>query len=138
MTQEFTPVDTTVVQVRSVLNFMYALGYALDGDAKTGRFFTEAKTGQANRFLSVQTAVKLHNMRIEEWEIFKQGEEYTVFPRCVTLRSGFTPIGVRLAIASKLVEKAKISVTRNGRIVTQDVMVRPLNKTVQELVEQQA
>lgn len=135
MTQEFTPVDTTAVQVRSVLNFMYALGYTLDGTAKTGRFYTEVASGQANRWIGVTTAIKMHNMSDANWEVVQERGNPVARPKGIPLKDGFTPIGVRLAIASKLVEKVKISVTRTGVIVTQDVMVKPLNAAVLQLVE---
>lgn len=134
--QEFQTLDTTVVQVRSLLNFMYALGYTLDHTAKTGRFVTGTKSHQGNRFLSAATAVKMHNLQLEEWMVATTDEgEDIAFPPVVKLKSGFTTLGVRLAVASKLVEKVKISVGRSGQVVTQDVMVKPLNKAVLELVE---
>lgn len=135
MTQEFQAVDTTVVQVRSVLNFMYALGYTLDA---TGRFVTESKNMSGNRYLKANTAVAMHNLPNSEWKPVTDKYGITMmFPSCVGLQSGFNPLGVTLAVASKLVDKAKISVTRKGGIVTQDVMVKPLNQTVLDLVEQQ-
>lgn len=133
--QDFVALDTTVVQVRSVLNFMYTLGYVLDGASKTGRFVTEASGAQGNRFLSFATAVRLHNLPVSQWAIDGAG---SAFPTGVSLQAGFTPIGVRLAEASKLVEKVKIAVSRTGQVVTQDVMVKPLNKSVLNLVEPQA
>jgi len=133
--EEFIPVDTTVVQVRSILNFMYALGYVLDGTVKTARFFTEAADGQANRYLSVNTAIRLHNMPAHGWELVEVKGDLVAKPKGVNLKAGYTPIGVRLAIASKLVDKAKISVNRTGQIVTQDVMIKPLNVAVLQLVE---
>lgn len=133
--EDFQVVDTTVIQVRSILNFMYTLGYTLDGTVKTGRFFTEAADGQANRYLSVNTAIRMHNMPPENWELFGVKGAQVAKPKGINLKAGFTPIGVRIAIASKLVDKAKISVTRTGQIVTQDVMVKPLNVAVLQLVE---
>lgn len=130
---EFVPLDTTVVQVRSLLNFMYALGYTLDVGSKTGRFVTEQRAHQGNRFLSTATAVKMHNGQREDWNLDQETE--IVYPSAVKMKVGFTALGVRLAICSKLVDKVKISVTRSGQIVTQDVMVKPLNFAVLELVE---
>jgi hypothetical protein len=140
MTQEFNKVDTTVVQVRSVLNFMYTLGYALDADSKTGRFFTEQKGYQCNRYLSMATAIRLHNLTGNEWTVYTNEDktEAVVFPEGINLQAGFTPIGVNLAMASRLVEKVKFSVNRKGGVVTQDVMVRPLNQAVLNLIEPQA
>lgn len=135
MNQEFQAVDTTVVQVRSVLNFMYTLGYVLDSTAKTGRFVTEVAEGQANRWIGVRTAIKMHNKSEDGWEVTQERGNPIARPKGISLKSGFSPIGVRLAIASKLVEKVKISVTRIGGIVTQDVMVKPLNAAVLQLVE---
>lgn len=131
--QEFQSLDTTVVQVRSVLNFMYTLGYALDADSKTGRFFTNVKELQGNRFLSFATAAKFHNLREDDWAVDPESGE--AYPAGITLQRGFSPLGVRLAIASKLVKQVKLSVARSGQVVTQDFLVKPLNQAVLRLVE---
>lgn len=131
--QDFQPLDTTVVQVRSVLNFMYTLGYALDGTSKSGRFFTNVKELQANRFLSFATAAVLHNLSEEQWSVDSEGEAH---PQThVTLRRGFNPLGVRLAVASKLVKEVKLSINKVGTVITQDLMIKPLNQAVLRLVE---
>lgn len=137
MTQEFQKIDTTVIQVRSVLNFMYALGYKLDTKAKTGRFVTEQKEHQGNRFIGMALAVRMHNLPDSQWDVY-ENEDKTMsmaLPQGIRLQSGFSPIGVNLAIASKLVQKVKFSVNRKGNVVTQDVMVKPLNATVLALIE---
>jgi hypothetical protein len=139
-TQEFQKVDTTVIQVRSVLNFMYALGYRLDETSKTGRFVTNHREHQGNRYLSMGVAIRMHNLQQHQWEVY-QNEDLTLsmtLPKGVSLQQGFSPIGVNLAIASKLVQKVKFSVTRKGNVVTQDVMVKPLNATVLALIEPEA
>lgn len=130
--EDFQMLDTTVVQVRSVLNYMYTLGYTLDEEGKSGRFITKASAAQGNRYLSFATAVRLHNMPISQWTIDGSGQ---TFPEGITLQTGFTPIGVRLAEASKLVKKVKLLVNRSGQLVTQDVMVKPLNEAILQLVE---
>lgn len=132
----FQALDTTVVQVRSVLNFMYTLGYTLDTSATSGRFVTNVKEMQGNRFLSFATATMLHNLRTEGWLVLESGEARPNVK--LHLRRGFSVIGVRLALASKLVEKVKLSVGKGGRLVTQDFMVKPLNEAVLRLVEPQA
>lgn len=131
----FRPLDTTVVQVRSVLNFMYALGYQLDVSGKTGRFVTEVKDFQGNRFLSFATAVKLHNTTEADWGLDEVSG--LAFPDndTVRLKVGFTALGIRLALASKLVKKVKLSVARSGQVICQDPMVKPLNMAVLQLVE---
>lgn len=137
MTQEFIKLDTTIVQARSLLNFMYALGYTLDEDCKTGRFVTKAKVHQGNRYLSAASAIKMHNLKDSQWAVHTFGNELeVVFPEgSVKLNFGFTGMGVRLAMASKLVEEVKLSVTRTGQLVTQDVMIKPLNEAVRQMVE---
>lgn len=128
----FQPVDTTVVQVRSVLNFMYALGYALDRDSKTGRFVTEIAQWQGNRYLGFSTAAKLHNLADENWEMSLDGESFQA--SSFTHVTGFSPLGLRLAQASKLVKQVKLAVTKHGQVVTLDPMVVPLNKIVEGLI----
>lgn len=134
--QDFEVLDTTVVQVRSVLNFMYTLGYTLDGESKTGRFVTSVKEMQGNRFLSFATATSLHNLTEEQWIIDSTTLAYPQIN--LVLRRGFNPLGVRLAVASKLVKKVKLSVSRSGQVITQDPMVKPMNEAVLRLVEPQA
>ncbi len=134
--QDFQALDTTVVQVRSVLNFMYALGYTLDETSKTGRFITKAKEFQANRLLSFATACRLHNLTSGEWSVDNEsGKTRPISTHKIGLQNGFAAIGVSLAMASKLVQEVKLSVTRTGQVVTQDVMVKPLNIAVLRLVE---
>lgn len=131
--EEFQALDTTVVQVRSVLNYMYTLGYTLDVESKTGRFVTGVKEMQGNRFLSFATAVKLHNLKEEDWAVDPEsGEAHPT--NGLTLKRGFNPLGIRLAFASKLVRKVKLSVSRTGAVITQDQLIRPLNQSVLRLV----
>lgn len=140
MTQEFTKLDTTVVQVRSVLNFMYALGYTLDTEGKTGRFTTKQREHQGNRHIGMATAVRMHNLPQSMWTVFHNEDKtvVVVLPEGIKLQAGFSPIGVNLALASKLVEKVKYSVTRKGDVVVQDMMVKPLNEAVLAMIEPQA
>ena len=133
MEQEFKQLDTTVIQVRSVLNFMYALGYTLDATVNSGRFVTEVKSAQGNRYISANTAVRLHNSRSSDWEVFE--DSGIVFPKTVKFQNGLTVLGVHLAVASKLVDQAKFRVVQNGMIIPQSVMVKPLNSVVLQLVE---
>lgn len=127
--QEFQVFDTTAIQVRSVLNFMSALGYVLDDNG--GRFVTESQYGQGNRYLSINTSVKLHNTTEEGWfEV-----EGVAFPKCVGMQQGFFPLGVHLAMASKLVEKAKFVSDKKGNLKFQSVMIKPLNKAVAQLID---
>lgn len=128
MTQ-FQAFDTITIQVRSVLNFMYALGYTLDDNG--GRFVTKVSSAQGNRYLSVNTAVKMHNAGESGWfEV--QG---TAFPKCVQMQRGYQPLGVHLAIASKLVEQAKFVSTSKGKVTMQSAMIKPMNKVVAQLVD---
>lgn len=132
---QFQVLDTTVVQVRSTLNFMYALGYQLDAASKTGRFVSEVKEFQGNRFLSFATAAKLHNLPESAWAVDPATGQAFPANDIVRLKAGFTGIGVRLALASKLVQKVKLSVSKTGQVITQDSMIKPLNEAVLRLVE---
>ena len=130
--KDFQVLDTTVVQVRSVLNFMYALGYSLDEGCNSGRFITKNPAFKGNLTLSFDTAAKLHNLGDEGWLVNEKTGE--VLPKCVKLVSGFNTIGIRLAQASKLVKQVKLSINKNGSLKPLDLMVVPLNKTVEGLL----
>lgn len=130
--KEFEVLDTTVVQVRSVLNFMYALGYTLDDESSSGRFVTKNRAFKGNKHLSFSTAAKLHNLADENWSVNTDTGE--VKPSCVNLVNGFSTVGVKLAQASKLVKQVKLSLNKHGNVLTLDVMVVPLNKTVEGLI----
>lgn len=132
MTKDFEMLDTTVVQVRSVLNFMYALGYTLDEESQSGRFVAESKQLKANKYLSFSTAAKLHNLVDERWIV--DSDTGMTKPDFIDIVGGFSVIGVRLAQASKLVKQVKLSVTKHGNVLTLDVMVVPLNKVVEGLI----
>lgn len=130
--KDFEVLDTTVVQVRSVLNFMYALNYTLDDEASSGRFVSKNPLFKGNKYLSFSTAAKLHNLADEKWLVDETTG--TVKPTCVNLVNGFTVVGVRLAQASKLVKQVKLSLSKHGEVLTLDVMVVPLNKVVESLI----
>jgi hypothetical protein len=132
MSKDFQALDTTVVQVRSVLNFMYALGYTLDEESNSGRFVTKNRSFKGNKHLSFSTAAKLHNLADENWIINTETGE--VKPSCVELVNGFSAIGVRMAQASKLVKQVKLSLSKHGQVLTLDVMIVPLNKVVEGLI----
>lgn len=129
--KDFEVLDTTVVQVRSVLNFMYALNYSLDEEAKSGRFISKNRMFKANKYLSFHTACKMHNLADEDWVMNEVG---AVKPNFLNLENGFNSIGLRLAQASKLVDQVKLSIHKNGSVLTLDVMVKPLNKVVESLI----
>lgn len=129
--KDFEVLDTTVVQVRSVLNFMYTLGYTLDVGGKSGRFVTELRHFQGNRHLSFTTACKLHNSGLENWLVDENG---ALFPSCTNVKEGFSVIALKLAEASKLVKQVKLSVNKHGNLLTLDPMIVPLNKTVEGLI----
>lgn len=134
---EFQKLDTTVVQVRSVLNFMFALSYQLDDSCKSGRFVTNVKAMQGNRFLSMESAVRMHNLTVDQWDVYQHTVtgDTAAFPQGVSMQHGFTALGVKLAMASKLVETAKYNTNRHGVVAVKSVMVKPLNKTVAEMLE---
>lgn len=132
MTKNFEVLDTTPAQVRSVLNFMYALGYTLDDECGSGRFVTKSRHARGNAYLGFSTATKLHNLPDTGWGIdITTGE---VKPVGVNLVKGFSAIGVRLAQASKLVKQVKLSISKNGELITLDSMIVPLNKVVESLI----
>lgn len=135
--QDFQELNTIVIQVRSVLNFMYALGYQLDEECKSGRFITKAKAMQGNRYLSMASAVRMHNLTTDGWEVYehKLTGHTAAFPNGVKLQNGFTALGVKVAMASKLVAQAKFYTDRHGGVVIKSVMVKPLNATVAEMLE---
>lgn len=129
--QTFQPLDTTVIQIRSLFNFMYALGYTADVSAKSGRFVTELPFGQGNRYIGFASAAKLHNLPATEWLIDEKG---AVFPSAVQFKNGFSALGVKLAFASKLAERVKLSVDKRGDLITMDPMIKPLNKEVESFL----
>ena len=134
--KDFQQLDTTVVQVRSVLNFMYTLGYSLDHASNKGRLVSYHSEQQGNRFLSFNTAVAMHNLTEADWAV--DTETGQAFPANVKLRVGFAGIAVRLAIASKLVKQAKVATRKNGQLDTKSVMIKPASEAVLRLVEPQA
>lgn len=138
--KDFQVLDTAVVQVRSLMNFMFTLGYTLDALSSSGRFVTDLKGFQGNRYISTANAVRLHNSNLESWSVYSNEDSsvLAVFPEGVGFQVGFAPVAVRLAFASKLVDQVKFSVTRKGGLVIQDNMVKPLNKAILDLVEPKA
>lgn len=126
--------NTAPIQVQSVINFMGCLGYVPDRTRKNGSFRNEGQAKRvANRHVSFDTAVRLHNSAIDKWVIV---EDFAVFPE-LKLATGFQPISVLLAHASKLVQKTKVHFDRHGNIVLHENahLVRAVNGVVASLIE---
>lgn len=130
--------NTTPVQIQSVVNFMNVLGYTLDRTRANGSFINVVQSHRAaNRHISFRTATKLHNGKPEDWSIVAEGRLAVLNMPGVELNTGFNPLSVLLAYASKLVEKNKIHFDRHGNAIANAegvFLVKPLNRLVSEMV----
>lgn len=130
--------NTTPVQVQSVINFMNVLGYTLDRTRANGSFINVGQTRKAaNRHISFRTATKLHNGKPEDWNVVAEGRLAILNMPGVELNTGFNPVAILLAYASKLVVENKIQFDRRGNVVANAegvFLVKPLNRLVSEMV----
>lgn len=127
--------NTAVIQMQSVVNFMGCLGFVPDRSRKNGSFRNEGQSHRvANGHVSFETAVRLHNASIEKWAVM---EGFAVFPE-LKLCTGFMPVSVVMAHASKLVAQVKIRFDRNGNMILAEGanLVRAVNPVIASIIEQ--
>uniref|UniRef100_A0AAU6VYC6 DUF7390 domain-containing protein n=2 Tax=unclassified bacterial viruses TaxID=12333 RepID=A0AAU6VYC6_9VIRU len=131
---EFQPVDTTQIQLDSLLAVMEALTYRVDragaqGDKRkaTGGFVTDAKALKANRNISFTTAVKIHNAPRKQWVKIVDGWYRLDLPG---LDIAISAYALNILFARKLVEKVKFQKDRKSpsHIRLDDHMVKPVNR----------
>lgn len=134
MTEEFQMVDTTQIQLDSLLFVMDSLGYRLDragaeGDKRkpTGGFVTDNKALKANRNIGLENAVKIHNATRKQWVKVKDGWYRLDLPGIDMVLSAYA---LNILFARKLVEKVKFQKNRNSpsHIKIVDHMVKPVNR----------
>jgi len=123
--EEFQLLDTSVIQIRSVIQFMDALTYKFN--YTTGYFETDVKEAKHISKLSFNTAVRLHNLYLVP--ISSQTMHGFWAPAGCGYRSaGFidlvvSPELMAKAQASKIVKVAKIQKDRKGNVHVQSLMV---------------
>lgn len=134
MTEQFQMVDTSQVQLDSLMFVMDSLGYRMDrvgapGDKRkaTGGFITDNKALKANRNLGLETAVKIHNAPRKQWVKVKEGWYKIDLPGVDIV---ITAYALNILFARKLVEKVKLQKARTSptHIKVTDHMVKPANR----------
>ncbi len=122
--------DTSVVQIRSVIQFMEALSYHFN--YTTGYFETEVRAVKHISKLSFNTAVRLHNMGYVPsikpsghycWQAAGAGFRTAGFIDLIV-----SPELMAVAQANKIVKEAKIQKDRKGNIHVQSVLVKFANE----------
>lgn len=115
--------NTTIIQLASLDAFCLELGYKRTVDGLRYEFIYPVKTGE--RFISIRTAVQLHNTR---WVYHLRAKLY--FPPDhwgkANTDSAFklAPYEYEKSQARKIVEWVHLQKTNDGRIVTQSDVVK--------------
>lgn len=119
MTKEFELKDTSKVQEQSLILFMQNLSYVPSG---TG-WKTENKVLKANTTLSHSTAIKLHNLKRDQWKSIGNGWWK---PEGLNISLAVSTYGLVQLFAKKLVHKVKIQHNRRSknRLTVQSYMVK--------------
>lgn len=128
MQEEFVVLDTSSIQRDSLHTFMARLNYKFDED-QPSRFVTEGATQQANRYISFDTAQRLHNSTVEDWQEFLPGWfRY----KHINLNLGLNAYDLQQLFAVKLVQKTKWLHTRKGghKITMKSPMVKPAHSSM--------
>lgn len=123
MNETFTPVDTTDMQLQSVIGFMRGLGFDyFPGDSKLARRFYYIKGKTDKSIVSFRTAVRLHN---SNWYVSRE-KPMLVVPEEFNKMSNtaakwvFTLPEVRSAIGAKLVQRVRLQLNKRTNTVALD------------------
>lgn len=121
--KEFVVLDTSSIQGQSLINFMGCLGYQPE-DHKSSRFVSHHPQRKANKWLSLETAQRLHNATSNDWVEVQTG--WFVFGP-VDLDILMNAYDLQQLYATRLVAKTKWQHLRKGghRVVLQSPMVKP-------------
>jgi len=109
-------IDTSRIQLKSLMNFMKALGYEYSAHPTEKFFYTNHPNLKEIANISFNTAVKLHNGTLRDWS----GHKYFKYPF-----NKFTPYQLHVAFASKIVYNVKLQYSKKNRIIlTQSHVVK--------------
>lgn len=123
MTEQFKPKTTTYIQEESVTNFMAAIGYepVYNEKGHLVRFFQPRFSKQGQAIVSVNRAIKLHNIAGED-----AFEELLAFTAPQDLReylryfSNYQTLMLASAGATKIVEQVKASHSKKKGFLVHD------------------
>lgn len=124
MTQTtFKPKDTAYIQTLSLQHFMQAIGYKQQGK----QFVTDNSDMSHLSRISYRTAVQLHNLPLEFWVY---NDEVTLYPvlgnrKPRKLELGLSAYALQQVHATKLVQVAKLQMSKNGLLEVQCHEVKP-------------
>lgn len=130
----FQMLDTSTIQLDSLLFVMDSLGYRLDragaeGDKRkaTGGFITDNPALKANRNIGLEKAVKIHNAPRKQWVKVKEGWYRIDIPG---LDIAISAYALNILFARKLVEKVKLQKARSAphHIKVTDHMIKPISR----------
>ena len=136
---DFQAVDTTHIQLDSLIAVMDTIGYRIDRSGHalpdgrpdkrkpTGGFITDNKNLKANRNLSLTTAVKIHNSPRKNWVKVAEGWYKLDVAGLDLILSAYA---LTVLFARKLVETVKIVKDRKtpNHLKIQSHMVKPANR----------
>lgn len=136
---DFQAVDTTHIQLDSLIAVMDTVGYQIDRGGQylpdgrpdkrkpTGGFITFNKNLKANRNLSLTTAVKIHNSPRKNWVKVADGWYKLDLNGLDLILSAYA---LNVLYARKLVETVKIIKDRKtpNHLKVQSHMVKPANR----------
>lgn len=132
MQEEFVVLDTTAIQIDSLVTFMAKLGFSFN--AARGSFKTDNDQPKGSRSLRFSTAQRLHNATMEDWKELVPGW-YTFAP--VSLPTlALNGYQLQELYATKLVKKTKFLHARKGggRITLNSPMVKPAHPMMTALL----
>lgn len=136
--KEFQVLDTTQIQLDSLLAVMDSIGYRVDrsgSDSRkpTGGFVTDNRALKANRNISLMTAAKIHNAARSEWEKVAEGWYILRIGGFSVVLSAYA---LNILYARKLVHKVKLQKNRKApsHLVVVGHMVKVVNRSYTPLL----
>lgn len=114
-------IDTSRIQLKSLMNFMKALGYEYSAHPTEKFFYTNDPNLKEIANISFNTAVKLHNGYFVEWNVMELMKMPLSPSAGFRFKSPFNKFGrykIHVALNSRIIHRVKLQYSKKKRVIT--------------------
>lgn len=114
-------IDTSRIQLKSLMNFMKALGYEYSAHPTEKFFYTNDPNLKEIANISFNTAVKLHNGYYTEWNVIEWASKGNLHSAGFGFKSPFNKFGrykIHVALNSRIIHRVKLQYSKKKRVIT--------------------